>query len=93
MGQVGRAGQRRYPLTIDINSDNDSNTSSGHESLSSAEHNMWVERARRRASPTRKAKGAAEQAAFKAREAENKKALQAEKQLRKEIDDVFNLSS
>jgi hypothetical protein len=52
---------------------------------------MWVERARRAASPTWKAKDTAEQAAIKAREAENRKALEAEKQLQKEIDDVFNL--
>ena len=52
---------------------------------------MWAERAKRRASPTWKAKEAAKQAAIKAREAENRKALEAEKQLQKEIDDVFNL--
>ena len=52
---------------------------------------MWVGRARRKASLTWKAKDAAEQATIKAREAENRKALEAEKQLQKEIDDVFNL--
>ena len=77
----GTTHQRREPLTIDSDIDNDSNISSGHESLSLAEHNMWVERARRAASPTWKAKDAAKQAAMKAREAENRKALKAEKQL------------
>ena len=52
---------------------------------------MWVEQAKRRTSPTQKAKDVAEQAAIKAKEAENRKALEVEKQLRKEIDDVFNL--
>jgi hypothetical protein len=79
VGQAGRiAHQRKDPLTIsDI--DSDINTSSSHESLSLAEHNMWVERARRVASPIWKAKDIAEQAAIKAREAENRKALEAEK--------------
>jgi hypothetical protein len=88
VGQVGRPidcgigcaiGQQKDPLTIDMNSN--SNTSSGHESLLSVEHNMWVERARRKASLTWKAKDAAKQATIKARKAENKKASEVEKQL------------
>ena len=86
---MGQAGRPRDPLTINI--DSDSNASSGHESLSLVEHNMWVGWARRKASPMWKAKDAAEQATIRAREAENRKASEAEKQLQKEIDDVFNL--
>ena len=57
-----------------------STSESSHESLSSAEHNKWVNLARKRAkSPTWKVKDAAEQAAIKAKAAEDKRALQAEK--------------
>ena len=72
--------QERQEMNHLLDSDASISTSeSSHESLSLVEHNKWVNQARKRAkSPTWKAKDAAEQAAIKAKAAENKKALQAD---------------
>ena len=74
-------GQERQEMDHLLDSDASISTGeSSHKSLSSAEHNKWVDQARKRAkSPIWKAKDAAEQAAIKAKAAENKRALQAEK--------------